>query len=103
MKNHKLYLLILVSLLFTSCATDKVISYFQDAQNADSARIALPSPDIRFRPEDKLAIIVNCKDPELTTMFNLPYITRTVGVDMGANTNISGSSRGVSSYVIDDE
>lgn len=103
MKNYKLYLLILACLLFSSCATDKVISYFQDAQNADSARIALPSPDIRFRTEDKLSIIVNCKDPEFTTLFNLPYITRTVGADMSSNTNITGSSRGVSSYVVDAE
>lgn len=103
MKNKKLYLFALVSLLFTSCASDKVISYFQDAYNADSARIALPSPDIRFRPEDKLSIIVNCKDPELTTLFNLPYITRTVGLDMSANTNIAGTSRGVSSYVVDQD
>ena len=103
MKNHKLYLLALACLLFASCATNKKISYFQDAQNADSARIALPSPDIRFRTEDKLSIIVNCKDPELTTLFNLPYITRSVGVDMSSNTNIAGTSRGVSCYVIDQD
>ena len=103
MKNHNLYLLVMACLLFASCATDKKISYFQDAKNADSAMIALPSPDIRFRPEDKLSIIVNSKNPELTTLFNLPYITRTVGVDMSSNTNIAGSSRGVSSYVIDQD
>lgn len=100
MKNHKFYLFALACLLFASCATNKKISYFQDALNADSAIIALPSPDVRFRTEDKLSIIVNSKDPELTTLFNLPYITRAVGTEVSSN-NISGSSRGVSCYVID--
>ncbi|MBO7494004.1 MAG: polysaccharide biosynthesis/export family protein [Bacteroidales bacterium] len=102
MKNHKFYLLALVCLLFASCATNKKISYFQDALNADSAIIALPSPDVRFRTEDKLSIIVNSKDPELTTLFNLPYVTRSVGADLSSN-NMTGSSRGVSCYVIDQD
>ena len=102
MRNHKFYLLALVCLLFASCATNKKISYFQDALNADSAIIALPSPDVRFRTEDKLSIIVNSKDPELTTLFNLPYVTRSVGADLSSN-NMTGSSRGVSCYVIDQD
>lgn len=100
MKNHKLYLFALVCLLFASCATNKKISYFQDAINADSARIALPSPEIRLRTEDKLSIVVNCRDPELSALFNLPYSTRVVGA---RNTNnISGTSNlGVSCYAVD--
>jgi polysaccharide export outer membrane protein len=100
MKNHKLYLLVLACLLFASCATNKKISYFQDAQNADSARIALQSPEIRLRTEDKLSIVVNCRDPELSALFNLPYSSRVIGA---SNTNnISGTSNvGVSCYAID--
>lgn len=100
MKNHKLYLFALVCLLFASCATNKKISYFQDAINADSARIALPSPEIRLRTEDKLSIVVNCRDPELSALFNLPYSSRVIGA---RNTNnISGTTNvGVSCYAID--
>lgn len=101
MKNYKLYLLAIACLLFASCATQKKISYFQDARNADSAKIALPSPEIRLRPEDKVSIVVNCKDAELTTMLNLPYITRYVGGDVSSN--MAGSSRGVSCYIIDQD
>ena len=101
MKNHKFYLLALVCLLFASCATNKKISYFQDAQNADSAKIALPSPEIRLRTEDKVSIVVNSQDPDLTALFNLPYITRSVGGNI--STNMSGSGHGVSCYTIDQE
>ena len=98
MKNHKIYILAFACLLFASCATNKKISYFQDAVNADSARIALPSPDIRFRTEDKLSIVVNCKDADLTALFNLPYVTRYVGGEVSSNMS---ASRGVSCYVVD--
>lgn len=101
MKNHKLYILALACFLFASCASNKKISYFQDARNADSAKIALPTPEIRLRTEDKVSIVVNCKDPELTTLFNLPYITRYVGGEI--TSNMTGTSRGVSCYVIDQD
>jgi len=101
MKNRKLYLLALSCLLCASCATNKKISYFQDAINADSARIALSSPEIRLRTEDKVSIVVNSQDPELTALFNLPYITRSVGGT--TYSNMSGSGHGVSCYTIDQE
>lgn len=101
MKNHKFYLLALVCLLFASCATNKKISYFQDAQNADSATIALPSPEIRLRTEDKVSIVVNSQDPELTALFNLPYITRSVGGT--TYSNMSGTGHGVSCYTINQD
>lgn len=101
MKNHKLYLFALVCILFASCATNKKISYFQDAINADSAKIASPSPEIRLRTEDKVSIVVNSQDPELTSMFNLPYITRSVGGT--TYSNMSGTGHGVSCYTIDQD
>lgn len=101
MKNHKLYLFALVCILFASCAINKKISYFQDAINADSAKIALPSPEIRLRTEDKVSIVVNSQDPELTSMFNLPYITRSVGGT--TYSNMSGTGHGVSCYTIDQD
>ena len=98
MKNHKLYLFALVCLLFASCATNKKISYFQDAINADSAKIALPSPEIRLCPEDKVSIVVNTRDPELSGLFNLPYTSRYIGSQ--TSTSISGSTVGISCYAI---
>ena len=86
-------------LLFASCATNKKISYFQDAQNADSAKIALPSPEIRLRTEDKVAIIVNCRDAELSALFILPYMPRLIGGRNG--NNISGNTnQGIACYAM---
>ena len=70
---------IVMLLCMASCASTKKIAYFQDAVRADSAAIALSSPEIRFRPDDKLSIVVSSLDPELTNMFNLPYTTRYIG------------------------
>lgn len=68
-------------LLLASCATNKQVSYFQDLQDAQdsTAQQEQPAPEIRLRPEDKISIIVNSKDPELTTLFNLPYTARILG------------------------
>ena len=101
MKNHKLYLFALVCLLFASCATNKKISYFQDAINADSAKIALPSPEIRLRPEDKVSIVVNTRDPELSALFNLPYSSRVIGARNVNNLGGGTTNVGVSCYAID--
>ena len=84
-----------------SCATNKQISYFQDAVNADSAAIALSDPQIRFRPDDKLSIVVSCRDPELANLFNLPYTTRYIG-SQSLSATVS-SNQGVMCYTIDPE
>lgn len=98
MRINKLHVFAFCCLLFASCANNKQIIYFQDAVNADSAKIALASPEIRFYPDDKLSIIVNCRDPELANLFNLPYTTRYVGAP--SLTSYSGN-QGVSCYVVD--
>lgn len=99
MKIFRLTLVVLVALLFASCATRKQICYFQDAVNADSAKIALASPEIRFRPDDKLSVVVSCRDPEIANMFNLPYTTRYIGSQTLSST--VSSNQGVMCYTVD--
>ena len=86
-------------LLMSSCNVSKRITYFQDIQDhqVTSSTTEQPTPEIRLRPEDKISIIVNSKVPELTALFNLPYISRTVG---STNESVSSSGRGVSNYTI---
>lgn len=99
---RKYILPLFAALLFmASCATNKQISYFQDAVNADSAAIALSDPQIRFRPDDKISIVVNSRDPELANMYNLPYTTRYVGSSSLSST-VSGN-QGLMCYTIDPE
>ena len=86
-------------LLMASCATEKQISYFQDisADTSSSAQTVTLAPEIRLRPEDKISIIVNSKDAELTNLFNLPYTTRILG-QSGETT--STSNQGSSGYIV---
>lgn len=85
-------------MFFTSCQTQKKISYFQDILVTDTSSLAVPGPDVRLRPEDKVSIIVNCKDPELTALYNLPYVSRILG--QKDENMISATNQGSSGYII---
>lgn len=86
-------------LLLNSCGSSKEVVYFQDLRPGES-EIKLPEMQaITVQPEDKISIIVNSRDPQLTNLFNLPYVSRQLGQtsDMAS----SGSSQGVSGYTVD--
>jgi len=87
-------------LLLASCATNEKITYFQDIQVVtDTTGVAASTPpDITLRPEDKISIIVNSKDPELSNLFNLPYYSRVLGARTEAAT--LGTNQGTSGYII---
>lgn len=90
-----------LTLFIVSCSTPKQISYFQDLSSVDGQRIT-GSKEITVRPKDKLSIIVNCKSPELTALFNLPYVTQRLG-ENSRSTIASGYSQGyISGYTVDD-
>ena len=61
-------------------------------------QMAAPA-EITIRPEDKISIIVNSRDPELTNLFNLPYVSRQLG--NSTQSGISGNNQGVSGYTVD--
>lgn len=82
--------------LLGSCATPKV-AYFQDVQPGTPEQV-LNRLDIRVRPEDKISIIVNSKDPLLMELFNLPTVSRQIGSGSGSS---GSSSQGLSGYTVD--
>ena len=98
LKRNSLFILSLM-LLFTSCDVSKRITYFQDIQDHQvvAGTEEQPTPEIRLRPEDKISIIVNSKVPELTALFNLPYVARTLGQ---TSDYISNTYQGSSGYII---
>ena len=57
--------------------------------------------EITIRPQDKISIIVNSRDPQLSNLFNLPYVSRQLGTSV--QNGISGTSQGVSGYTVDAE
>lgn len=88
-------------LLLNSCGSSKEVVYFQDLRPGES-EIKLPEMQaITVQPEDKISIIVNSRDPQLTDLFNLPFVSRQLGQSSNTNTYSSGSSQGVSGYTVD--
>ena len=85
------------AVMLCSCGTAKQVPYFQDILS-DSTLAVMPQPVlITFRPEDKISILVNSRDPQLMLLFNLPVIQRYIG-----NENASlGSSNYLAGYTVD--
>ncbi len=62
-------LLLLATILLSSCASQKRVWYLQDAQPFTPEQI-LENGQIRIKPFDRLTVVVNSKDPELAVPFN---------------------------------
>ena len=90
--------------LLCSCHTPKNVVYFQDMKPGET-EIAMNHPvEITVRPDDKISIIVNSRDPQLTALFNLPYVTKSIGTVSSTSGGItSGGNQGVSGYTVDNE
>lgn len=84
--------------LLSSCATPK-IAYFQDIQPGTAEEVS-SATEIRVRPEDKISILVNSKDPLLANLFNLPIVSRQIGTVSSAS---SSNSQGISGYTVNKE
>ena len=80
-----------------SCGSSKEVVYFQDMRPGET-EIRVPQvAAITVRPEDKISIIVNSRDPQLSNLFNLPFVSRQLGqVSQG-----EGTSQGISVYTVD--
>lgn len=96
MKIGKILRVLAAAALLGSCATPKV-AYFQDVQPGIPEQV-LNRLDIRVRPEDKITIIVNSKDPLLMELFNLPTVSRQIGFGSSSST---ANSHGISGYTVD--
>ena len=86
------------AVLLSSCATPK-IAYFQDIQPGTAEEVS-SATEIRVRPEDKISILVNSKDPLLANLFNLPIVSRQIGTVSSAS---SSNSQGISGYTVNKE
>ena len=89
-------------LLLSSCNTQKEITYFQDLNPGTETVIPQATP-IRFKPNDKLNIIVSTSDPRLNALFNLPVGRNQIRSDVsGAGSNQTTTSSGeLAAYTID--
>lgn len=105
MNRYKPIILLLILLVgvaaLSSCGSSKQVVYFQDLKPGET-EIKLPEVKaITIRPEDKISIIVNSRDPQLTDLFNLPIVSRQLGQSLRSGASSSGTNQGVSAYTVD--
>ena len=100
-KLTKVLLGALLALTLASCGTPRNIAYMQDTRNESEYVTVQPAP-IRLKPMDQISVVVNSLDPQVTAMFNLPYITRRLGETQSLTSpGLSSQAQGISGYTVD--
>lgn len=97
MKKCLFFAMILAAMLLSSCGSTEKIAYFQDVVSGQTERVVNAS-EIKIKPNDKISIVVNSKDPQLAALFNLPVLSYRMGDRVAGLQNTSNQ---VSSYVVD--
>lgn len=105
MKLKKVVVLLVALAAIFSCSTPKNIVYMQDAYD-DELIEAIKSNPIRLKPMDQISIIVNCREPQIAAMFNLPYIARRIGETQSlssssGNVGNLNTSNSITGYTVD--
>lgn len=104
--RHRIFALTVLALAVIACSTPKNIVYMQDSKYEDLMSTIKPEP-IRLKPMDQISVIVNCREPAIAAMFNLPYYTHRLGetqsLTSGGNVGSSSSSQNMSGYTVDSE
>lgn len=103
--NRTFRLLCLLAIIFSlnSCSTRRDFIYLQDMSDTQEYPVAQKYEAIIHR-DDKLSIIVNSKDPELTLPFNIPGSGGyTVGADgnIVSNTPVVSEGKDSKGYLVD--
>lgn len=83
-------------LFAASCTSSKDIAYMQNAVYGQE-ELVVNLNEIRVQPQDKVSIVVSCKEPELARLFNLVQATNRVGMDE----SMQQSDGRVSVYTVD--
>jgi polysaccharide export outer membrane protein len=95
MKNTKIYLFFLLSILFASCVPTKDLIYLQDKDTANSEVVTSSNQKpYRLQTNDILSITIKAIDPKLVEIFN------SSGSQTAVNT--SAESNYFNGYTVDD-
>ena len=98
--TQKAGFLLALSLVLFGCSTPKNIAYMQDSYN-DAIVETIKANPIRLKPMDKISIVVNSRDPQIATMFNLIYTSVHLGAGTSLNGGLSTGSQMVLPYTVD--
>lgn len=103
MKLKNLLATMAAALLICACSTPTDVVYMQDLEN-NALVAAANAKAITLQTGDQLSVVVNSKNAELATLFNLPYYSSRIG-DVKAGTREaslgSSNSQGISAYTVD--
>lgn len=91
--------LLLLVAFFSSCGSVDKVSYFQDLVPGMPEQLDVPL-EIRVRPNDKISIVVNSKDAELSNLFNLPIVSHRIG--RSSEQSLYGTAQQISGYTVDE-
>ena len=97
MKISSLFKVLGLSVLVAAC-TPKDINYFQDMPEKQQA-IVKEYQDIRFKPGDRVSIVIKSKDYELSELYNLTIKAQRMGYGQG--TSRGTGSQYMCDYTID--
>lgn len=99
----KLLILAISALLMASCASQKRALYLQDLDTKTAAEIA-NSYQIRFKPHDRLTVVVNSRHPELAAPFNTASSFNSLsGIPIAGERYNSSTSNSLQVRTIDSE
>ena len=102
--GHIRNLLFLIGLvLLAACSTPANIVYFQDAPHNEELS-PLKIDYIRLQPTDQISVVVNSRDPQVASMFNLPYYGKRLAESQsltGSGGNMNASAQSISGYTVD--
>lgn len=91
---NKIFLLLVICNVISSCSSITKINYLQDIAVGDSRSIE-KDRYITIQPKDMLSIVVSSKDPKLAALFNLPRVAYQAGLpDLEFFTNQNGQLSG---------
>lgn len=86
--------ILLTVLLLSSCHTPD-LTYFTDMGARENLEVENVL-EVRFRPDDRLMIVVNSRDPQLSALFNLSYNSNTIAGNIS-----NGNTHGNLGYTVD--
>ena len=102
--GHIRNLLFLIGLvLLAACSTPANIVYFQDAPHNEELS-PLKIDYIHLQPTDQMSVVVNSRDPQVASMFNLPYYGKRLAESQsltGSGGNMNASAQSISGYTVD--
>lgn len=99
MKKLSILLTLVALLLCSSCGRTDQIAYFQDVVAGEQSKV-VNATEIKIKPNDKLSIVVSCKDPQLSALYNLPIMSYRVGQAPSSGV-YSGGNNQVANFTVD--